>query len=150
MGRPRNLVVAQSGGPSPVINNSLRGIVELARDLIRLSGLQPEDIEIVYTGTRPGEKLFEELYFEDEERQPTPNPKLFVAYHRPFSLAQVRQSMSELIQAAHDKPQDLRDKIKQLVPEYECPDVQRPAEPDEVISLQINPRRSPPRKIVAN
>ena len=125
-------------------------IVDLARDLIRLSGLQPDDIEIVFTGLRPGEKLFEELYFADEETQPTPHPKLFVAYHRPFSLAQVRQSIRELVDIAHDAPQGLRDKIKQLVPEYECPELQRPAESEEVISLQINPRRPPTRKIVAN
>ncbi len=80
-------------------------IVALARDLIRLSGLQPDDIEIVFTGLRPGEKLYEELYFEDEERQPTPHPKVFVAYHRPYTLAQVRQSISDLVEAVHADPQ---------------------------------------------
>ena len=97
-------------------------IVDLARDLIRLSGLQPDDIEIVFTGLRPGEKLFEELYFADEEMQPTPHPKVFVAYHRPFALAQVRQSINDLVEVVHDDPQSLRSKIKEIVPEYECPD----------------------------
>ena len=48
-------------------------IVDLARDLIRLSGLEPDrDIEIRYTGLRPGEKLFEELFGADESLRPDP------------------------------------------------------------------------------
>lgn len=70
-------------------------IVDLARDLIRLSGLSPEEIEIVYTGVRPGEKLHEELYFDEEATLPTPHPKLRVAYHCPHS----RQEVLELIGA---------------------------------------------------
>ena len=116
-------------------------IVDLARDLVRLSGLQPDDIEIVFTGLRPGEKLYEELYFADEEMQPTPHPKVFVAYHRPYALAQVRKAINELMEVAHEDAQTLRTKIKEIVPEYECPEAPRPAEPEEVVSLQLNPRR---------
>jgi len=94
-------------------------IVDLARDLIRLSGLKPDDIEIVYTGLRPGEKLYEELYFEDEEMQPTPHPKLFVAYHRVYHLPDVRQSIAELAGAAHGSAEALREKIKEIVPEFD-------------------------------
>ena len=55
-------------------------IVDLARDLIRLSGLEPEhDIEIRFTGLRPGEKLFEELFAADEEYGRTRHEKIFVA-----------------------------------------------------------------------
>jgi FlaA1/EpsC-like NDP-sugar epimerase len=102
-------------------------IVDLARDLVRLSGLQSDDIEIVFTGLRPGEKLYEELYFEDEEMQPTPHSKLFVAYHRPYSLADVRQAIAELSSVVHDAPEKLRQKIKELVPEYEMPGTAAPA-----------------------
>jgi FlaA1/EpsC-like NDP-sugar epimerase len=93
-------------------------IVDLARDLVRLSGIRQEDIEIIFTGLRPGEKLYEELYFEDEEMQATPHSKVFVAYHRPYSLAEVRQAIDELAKHLHASPDTLRRKIKMLVPEY--------------------------------
>ena len=93
-------------------------IVDLARDLIRLSGLTEDDIEIVFTGLRPGEKLYEELYFEDEEMLPTPHPKLFVAYHRPYALDEVNDSIAEVAALMHGSPEELRLKIKELVAEY--------------------------------
>ena len=54
-------------------------IVDLARNLIKLSGLRPEDIEIVFTGSRPGEKLFEELLVTDEAARATEHPQIFAA-----------------------------------------------------------------------
>jgi FlaA1/EpsC-like NDP-sugar epimerase len=53
-------------------------IVDLAEDLIRLSGLVPgKDVRIEFTGVRPGEKLFEELYFSAEKVHPTAHPRIF-------------------------------------------------------------------------
>ena len=57
-------------------------IVDLARDMIRLSELSESEIRIVYTGLRPGEKLFEELLADDEHTRPTPHPKLRIAKAR--------------------------------------------------------------------
>lgn len=57
-------------------------IAELARDMIRLSGFQQDEIKISYTGLRPGEKLYEELLADDELTQPTPHPKLRIAMAR--------------------------------------------------------------------
>lgn len=57
-------------------------ISELAKDMIRLSGYSEEDIEIVYTGLRPGEKLYEELLADDEGTLPTPHAKLRIAKAR--------------------------------------------------------------------
>jgi len=78
-------------------------IVDLARDLIRLAGLREgEDIEIVFTGLRPGEKLFEELFLEGEAYHRTAHEKIFVSQNgvcesAPERIAQVEQ----LIAAAH-------------------------------------------------
>lgn len=105
-------------------------IVDLARDLVRLSGLKPDDIEIVFTGLRPGEKLYEELYFDDEEMQPTPHPKLFVAYHRPYTLADVQQAIEEVSTLMHEAPESLRLKIKELVAEYADPNATPPSPGD--------------------
>jgi len=96
-------------------------IVDLARDLVRLSGLGIDDIEIVFSGLRPGEKLYEELYFNDEEMQSTPHPKLFVAYHRPYSLAEVQHAIGEVSNLVHESQDDLRVKIKEIVAEYAEP-----------------------------
>jgi FlaA1/EpsC-like NDP-sugar epimerase len=53
-------------------------IVDLAEDLIRLSGLVPgKDVKIEFSGVRPGEKLFEELYFSAEKVHPTAHPRIF-------------------------------------------------------------------------
>lgn len=53
-------------------------ITDMACRMIKLAGLQPDkDIEIVYTGLRPGEKLYEELLYNEENSTPTLNPKIF-------------------------------------------------------------------------
>ena len=93
-------------------------IVDLAKDLIRLSGLSDEDIKIIYTGLRPGEKLHEELLAEDENTLPTPHVKLRITQVRQFD----EQWLFALI-AWLDKDSVLSDeKVKQQlakwVPEY--------------------------------
>jgi len=94
-------------------------IVDLARDLVRLSGLPEHAIEVVFTGIRPGEKLFEELYFEDEETLPTSHPKLRAAYHRPYAYEEVRVAIAELERLAHGPQEVIRAKLREIVPEYQ-------------------------------
>ena len=96
-------------------------IIDLARDLIRLSGLPENSIEIAFTGVRPGEKLYEELYFDEEETLPTSHPKLRAAYHRPYSLPEVREVIACLAQMIHGPEEQLRQKLREVVPEYVCP-----------------------------
>ena len=72
MGRGGEIFVLDMGEPVR--------IVDLARDMIRLSGLREgDDVEIRFTGLRPGEKLYEELYAERERRLPTSHPKIMAA-----------------------------------------------------------------------
>jgi FlaA1/EpsC-like NDP-sugar epimerase len=94
-------------------------ILDLARDLIRLSGLKEgKDIEIVSLGLRPGEKLFEELYEEHEERLPTPHPKIFLAQHRSCSLEWVQAQLGELARQCDGPADEVVAALKELVPEY--------------------------------
>jgi FlaA1/EpsC-like NDP-sugar epimerase len=76
-------------------------IVDLARDLIKLSGLEPDvDIPIVFSGMRPGEKLFEELMTEGEQTASTNHAKIFVARVQPFSSEELEKTISRLQDAA--------------------------------------------------
>ncbi len=99
-------------------------IQTLAEELIKLSGLQPhEDIEIIYTGLRPGEKLFEELLLDDEGVLPTPHSKICIAQSVTLPHATLIPLIDDLITDAKalDLP-GLRKKINQLVPEYKPAD----------------------------
>ena len=95
-------------------------IVDLARELITLSGFRPgEDIEMVFTGPRAGEKLFEELSIEGEDMQRTRHPKISIWKNIPMDRDSLRAGINELVNIA--KAQNHRQivqKIKELVPEY--------------------------------
>ena len=96
-------------------------IVDLARDLITLSGFTPgEDIEIKFTGVRPGEKLFEELALEGEDMAPTSHEKIAVWKRAPIAKDTLMQGIEELVQLAETNNGDtIRKTLKKLVPEYQ-------------------------------
>ena len=101
-------------------------IVDLARDLIRLSGLEPDvDVSIEFTGIRPGEKLFEELAVDEESVDKTKHPKIYVGRFRPHVLEDVERGLSALHAAAHGgDPARIKRTFKAIVPEYlGCNDV---------------------------
>ncbi len=93
-------------------------IMDLAKDLIRLSGLPEHAIEIQEVGLRPGEKLYEELYFETEKRIPTSQEKLFAAQHRQFDLAEVQAQIDELLSMTSGPQELIRARLRDFIPEY--------------------------------
>lgn len=96
-------------------------IVDLARQLIELSGLKPdEDIEIAFTGLRPGEKLFEELSYKGENITPTNHPKILRFVCEPKPMKDVRKHLDLLAAHLHDaEANQLKLMLKDAVPEYQ-------------------------------
>ncbi len=93
-------------------------IVSLAENLIRLSGFEPyKDIDIQFTGLRPGEKLYEELSLEEEldERRKTGNDKIFVTKPLEIDDEQLEKDIKSIDTL---KPEEVRDYLKRLVPNY--------------------------------
>ncbi|WP_198377504.1 polysaccharide biosynthesis protein, partial [Neoroseomonas rubea] len=96
-------------------------IVDLARRMIRLAGLRPdEDVEIRFTGLRPGEKLFEELFHGKEAPRPTAYPGLLVATPRTADTALVGRAIDEIAAASRGgSPRAALAQLGRLVPEFE-------------------------------
>ena len=96
-------------------------IVDLARDMIKLSGADPDKIPVVFTGLRPGEKLYEEPLASEEETLPTTHPKLFIARAREASRTAIGQMVvwCERDRAADDA--EVRARLKSWIPEYTPP-----------------------------
>ena len=95
-------------------------ILDLAEQVIRLAGKKPhEDINIIFTGLRPGEKLYEELFHDTEETQPTTNPSILLAPQRNTELKELSLSIDELTSIARTTDDESCRKIlKRMVPEY--------------------------------
>ena len=95
-------------------------IADLARRMIELAGLVPDqDIQIEYTGLRPGEKLYEELLATKENTLPTPNEKIFRAHVREYDRDEVVKAIDHLKEIAQtvDRMETVRC-MKQIVPEF--------------------------------
>lgn len=95
-------------------------IADLAKNMIRLAGLVPgKDIEITYTGLRPGEKLYEELLNQKETTLPTSNQKILVAKVREYDFDIVTEQIQALInEAERGKVFPVVQKMKNIVPEF--------------------------------
>ena len=100
-------------------------ILDLAENLIRLSGLEPyKDIDIIETGLRPGEKLYEELLVGDEGLDKTENELIFIERDTPLPLSQIEARLVTL-QSAVDSGDEAaaKEALKAVVPTFRSPEV---------------------------
>jgi len=100
-------------------------ILTLAENLIRLSGLEPyKDIDIIETGLRPGEKLYEELLMKSETLSATNNQKIFVEQQQTISEEDIRGHLETLDQALQDElpPEELIALLRGIIPTYRSPE----------------------------
>ena len=116
MGKGGEIFVLDMGEPIKII--------DLAMDLIALSGLEPgQDIGIVQTRLRPGEKLCEELFRGGERIRVTKHEQIFVAEADDFDGERLREGVLELLRLAREMDQvGIKRKLRELVPEYQLAD----------------------------
>ena len=94
-------------------------ILDLAKNLIRLSGYVPnEDIKITFSGLRPGEKLYEELLMDEEGLTKTENELIYIG--KPIELDEeiFKKQLEDLYEAAVDETKNIRQLVKEIVPTY--------------------------------
>lgn len=99
-------------------------IYDLAEEMIRLSGLEPyKDIDIVETGLRPGEKLYEELLIRTEEMDKTENDLIFIERDKPLSEEEIREKLAILKEAlASGHNTEVKKALMKVVPTYHTPE----------------------------
>ncbi|WP_297527243.1 polysaccharide biosynthesis protein [Thiohalobacter sp.] len=109
-------------------------ITYLAEQMIRLAGLEPgEDIEIRFTGLRPGEKLFEELFHEKEQLEKTSHSKILLAQHRAWDWDRLIRLFQDMEDACRAFDEDrILEGVKTLVPELN----RKPADNSKIIALE--------------
>jgi len=112
-------------------------IAALAADMIRLSGLQVDDIKIEYVGLRPGEKLYEELLSDDEHTQTTPHEKLRIALARPVDQVWLGNLLTWINSMQSVSEAQIKNELKSWVEEY-MPQLQVGSE----APVDLNPTRT--------
>jgi FlaA1/EpsC-like NDP-sugar epimerase len=123
-------------------------ILDLAQDLIRLSGFEPDEIPIEFSGVRPGEKLFEELGFDAEKMDKTRHPKIFVGRLSPHEPSELQPSLYRLASLTScTDAAEIRAALLDAVPEMQAdatsvPPPVQPVEPAEAAVLKRESRPS--------
>ncbi|KHM52271.1 nucleoside-diphosphate sugar epimerase, partial [Anaerovibrio lipolyticus] len=95
-------------------------ILDLAENMIKLSGV--DGIEIVETGLRPGEKLYEELLMDSADLRKTSNEKIFIEQDEAFSFDEISDKLKQLREACDISDETVRQALHQVVSTYKTPD----------------------------
>ena len=112
IGEKRDILVLDMGKPVR--------IVDMAKTLIRLSGIPQNEVKIVYSGLRRGEKLFEELFYASEKRLTTAAQKVIRTQGQTAPWSRLFEHLTELkAECASGILDDIRSKVKEIVPEYQ-------------------------------
>jgi FlaA1/EpsC-like NDP-sugar epimerase len=112
MGRGGEIFVLDMGDPVR--------IVDLATDMIRLSGLRAgHDIEIQYVGRRPGEKLYEELHVHGEKHVATSHPKIMVAESEHVGFQQIQTAIEQLANVTEGSKQLVLEQLRRTIPQFQ-------------------------------
>lgn len=112
MGRGGEIFVFDMGKPVKIL--------DVARQLIRLSGLEPDkDIKIEFIGLRPGEKLYEELFSDNEPKLPTYHPKINIAKVEPIDYTLILRKVDEILPHIYDlKGREIIEAMQEMIPRY--------------------------------
>ena len=130
IGQHGNILVLDMGEP-------IR-IVDLARTLIKLSGNSEAEIPVVFSGLRPGEKLYEERFYNSERLLPTPHEKVNRTESNLMDWASLRRHLEDLLQLTLSGTEEsLLAKVADIIPEYAR--YRGPGEPDPVECLEPSP-----------
>lgn len=98
-------------------------ILDLAKNMIRLAGLKEgEDIDIVFSGLRPGEKLYEELLMDEEGMKPTENSLIFIGHPIEFDEDNLYRQLERMKEESGKETADMRAMVKEIVPTYVLPE----------------------------
>ena len=110
-------------------------IDNMARQLIRLSGLEPDvDIKIEYIGLRPGEKLYEELLLKEEGLQKTGNNLIYIGHQKMYSPEEIQEKLASLREVLYSPKEDVRERIMSLIQEDADPNY-RVVKPEEYAAV---------------
>ena len=131
MGRGGEIFVLDMGEPVK--------IVQMARDMIQLSGFSEDEIPITFVGVRPGEKLFEELSMDSEQMTRTRHRKIFIGKIETYAAETVQQGLEQLRRVAGSTSrEEVRGVLRRVVPEMHDPDDVQPA-PVEIDTVKSAP-----------